>query len=307
MTRRRRSFVACCFTLLVSVSVLAQSVYVPQRVFVSARKQFGEFETMLAELSRADVLFFGEQHDDAQTHRIELALLEGLARRRGGIVVALEMFERDVQEPLTQFAGGRITEAAFLEHARAWPQYTRDYKPIVDFAIVQKWPVVAGNVPRTIAADVSRVGLALLKSRPDSEKGWFARDVKCPANDRYFGRFQQTLRGATHGTEREGPLDPETIERYYQAQCLKDETMGESIADAYMAGAVGGKRPLVVSVNGAFHTDFGDGLVERTRRRLPDRKLATVSILPVADLDHVGPDGTERKRADYLIYTTAGK
>ena len=52
---------------------------------------------MLADLARADAVFVGEQHDDPNTHRLELAILEGLTRRGVPVIVALEMFERDVQ------------------------------------------------------------------------------------------------------------------------------------------------------------------------------------------------------------------
>src|SRR5690349_4006391 len=42
-------------------------------------------------------VFFGEQHDDPETHFAEFALLDALAHRGANVVVSLEMFERDVQ------------------------------------------------------------------------------------------------------------------------------------------------------------------------------------------------------------------
>src|SRR3982751_4410 len=38
--------------------------YVPERVYDTQRKTFTDFESMLADLVRADVVFVGEQHDD---------------------------------------------------------------------------------------------------------------------------------------------------------------------------------------------------------------------------------------------------
>ena len=55
--------------------------YVPERVFDTRRSGFSDFEAMLADLARADVILVGEQHDDANTHRLEAAILEGLLRR----------------------------------------------------------------------------------------------------------------------------------------------------------------------------------------------------------------------------------
>src|SRR5262245_38183537 len=78
------------------------SGYIPHRVYKSGDKRFSDFEAMLAEIARADVAFVGEQHNDPATHRIERAILEGLARRRGNVAVALEMFASDTQPALDE-------------------------------------------------------------------------------------------------------------------------------------------------------------------------------------------------------------
>jgi hypothetical protein len=36
---------------------------------------------------------------------------------------------------------------------------------------------------------------------------------------------------------------------------------------------------------------------------MPGRRIAVVSMLPVADLDTVAPDDEDIKRADYLVFT----
>src|ERR1022692_4450906 len=113
--------------LVAAASLHAQSAYVPERVFDSARGQFSDFEAMLADVARADVVFIGEQHDDANTHRLELAVLQGLARRRDHLILALEMFERDVQEPLEHFSMGHMTDEEFMKVSRPWPSYGTDY------------------------------------------------------------------------------------------------------------------------------------------------------------------------------------
>src|SRR5947209_2387656 len=121
----------------------AASTYVPQRVYDTRQKAFGDFETMLADLARADVILVGEQHDDPNTHRLELAVLEGLTRRRVPLVFALEMFERDVQPVLDDYLSGRISEDRFLAASRPWPRYATDYRPLVEFAKAHAIPVIA--------------------------------------------------------------------------------------------------------------------------------------------------------------------
>ena len=100
---------------------MLQGSNVPQRVFDTRQKTFSDFETMLADLARADAVFVGEQHNDLNTHRLELAIIEGLTRRGVSVVVAMEMFERDVQPTVDQYAAGTISEAAFLAASRPWP------------------------------------------------------------------------------------------------------------------------------------------------------------------------------------------
>lgn len=279
-------------------SAVPPSGYVPERVYDSTRDRFTDFEAMLAEVSRADVLFVGEQHDDPNTHRLELAILEGLKRRRADLSLALEMFERDVQEPLSSYLEGRLGEDEFLSRSRPWPRYAADYRPLVEFARAHRWPILATNVPRRLASAVAKGGLDALASNDD--RSLYAAD-ECPRDD-YFDRFAESM--SEHpmpGAEKLTDAEKQSIvERFYLAQCLKDETMAESIARARATSGA-----LVVHVNGAFHSDFGDGVPDRVRRRLPQARLAVISILPVDDLDAVAPTADDRKRADYVVYTLA--
>ena len=286
-------------------TLAAQSGYVPHRVLHAGTGAVVDFEGMLNDLARADVVFVGEQHDDPNTHRLELAVLEGLARRRADAVVSLEMFERDVQEPLDHFLMGHMTEEEFLAGARPWPRYATDYKPLVDFAIERSWPVIAANVPRPLASEVSKAGLGVLDGKPAEDRQWFAADLPCPLDDAYFRRFTEAMGG--HPAEGEGEAavaaQREMTERFYLAQCLKDETMGESIARAWTSGQAVSSRPLVVHVNGAFHSDFGLGTAARVRRRLPAARTIVVTVLPVESLETITASDEDLRRADYLIYT----
>jgi uncharacterized iron-regulated protein len=216
-----------------------------------------------------------------------------------------------VQEPFDSFQTGHLDEAAFLKDARPWANYKTDYKPLVDFAVGKNWPLFASNVPRALASDVSRSGFDALKAKSAEESKWFAKDRECPVDDGYFKRFSAAMAG--HPADAKAPAPPATatdrqaIERFYQAQCLKDETMSESIAQAYTVGALGGKRPLVVHFNGAFHSDFAEGTAGRARRRLPGKRIVVLSIVPVQNLETLAPAKDQRKRADYLIYTIGKK
>jgi uncharacterized iron-regulated protein len=304
------------------------SGYIPHRVYKSGDKRFSDFEAMLAEIARADVAFVGEQHNDPATHRIERAILEGLARRRGNVVVAMEMFERDTQRWLDDYLAGRLNEEEFLHASRPWPNYSTDYRPLVEFARIHGWRVVASNTPRRIAIQVSRKGLDA--ARPDSaeERKLVAAEFSCPMDD-YFKRFTEAMSGG-HPTAHQQQEDAKqsdkkqeeerraVIERFYFAQCVKDETMAESVANALAPqpdsqtvpqtdiqnGSNSAVRvnPLVVHFNGAFHSDYRLGAAARTVRRLPKSNVKVISVIAVENLDAINPD-EYRKRGDYIIFT----
>jgi uncharacterized iron-regulated protein len=208
------------------------------------------------------------------------------------------MFERDVQGLVTEYAAGTTAEEAFLKGSRPWPRYATDYRPLVEFAKIHGWPIVASNVPRRLASAVAKGGLAALRA-PDGDPSLHAAEQRCPDDD-YFDRFAETMTAhPMPGTEKMPPAEQRAmVQRFYESQCLKDETMAESIVRARETGA-----PLVVHVNGSFHSDFGDGAAERVRRRLPRARVVVVSILPVENLDALKPTKEDRKRADYLVYT----
>ncbi len=274
------------------------------RVYDSKAAKFIPFTQLVQTLSRADVVFFGEQHDDPATHATELALLAAIGERRPQLVLTMEMFETDVQPQLDRYLAGSISEAAFLAGARPWPQYTTDYRPLVELARIRGWPVVGANVPRRIATAVSRKGLAVLDTMTTSERVFAAKDNSCP-KDVYYKNFAEEMSGHGAGGGPPSASDAEAArvitDRFYEAQCVKDETMGASIASAWTKAGAGA---LVFQVDGAFHSNFGLGTAERLRRRAPSAKTVVLTAIPVAD-----PATANAKefaaRADYVLFTRA--
>ncbi|HEX7049006.1 MAG TPA: ChaN family lipoprotein [Longimicrobiales bacterium] len=278
----------------------AAAARAPHRIYDAGGSRFIDVETLVADLAAVDVLFVGEQHDDPGTHRLQRALLETLAARGRRVVVGLEMFERDVQPRLDRYLAGRITEAEFLAGARPWPNYRTDYRPLVEFARAKGWPVIATNVPRRIAAAVARAGLDTLAALSPAERGLVAGEIRCP-RDAYYERFERAMGRHPMGPDAAATERKVLVERLYAAQCVKDETMAESIAAGLDREAPG---TLFVHFNGAFHSDDGLGIVPRLERRRPGARIRVISAIPVADLERVEA-ARQRSRADYLLFTLA--
>lgn len=257
---------------------------------------------MLGTVSRADVVFFGEQHDDPETHRAEWETLDAIGGLGRPVVVSLEMFERDVQPALDDYLAGRISETELLARTRPWPNYATSYQRIVELARAHHWPVVAANVPRTLASAVGRKGLAALDTLTPHERLNAARDNVCPMDD-YHARFMDEMHAHSTGSggapEPGDSLPTAMAERFYLAQCVKDETMAESIVMAKQAAP---REAIVVHFNGAFHSDYAQGTVERVKRREPSWDVVVISAVPVAD-PRAAPIAPESGVADFVLFT----
>jgi uncharacterized iron-regulated protein len=271
------------------------------RVWDSRAGRWVQWGAMADALARHDVVFVGEQHDDPATHRAEARLLDALAARRGRVMVSLEMFERDVQPLLDDYGVGRLPEADFLARSRPWGNYASDYRPLVETARAHRWPVVAANIPRPLAQVVSRGGMAALDTLPPGHGRLYAAERRCAPEGEYFRRFGQAMGGMHgHGAAPDPAAANATLARFYEAQCIKDETMAESIVRARDVW----RGWMVVHYNGAFHSDHRLGTVERLARRLPDARIAVVSIVPVPD-PATASAAEFADRGDYVVFVPA--
>ncbi len=222
-------------------------------------------QSVAGDLASNDVVFVGEEHDNDCGHAEELQLLQMLYARHPNLVLSMEMFERDVQPMLDDYLSGRLDEETFLESARPWPNYAEHYRPLVEFCRVHHLHVLAANLPRDLARKASKEGAKAVIGEPDAP-----RESSAP-RDAYWERFQAAM------SDHAGVDASETMVRFYESQCLKDDTMAESIADL-LAAAPAGDRPFVLHVNGDFHSDFGLGTAARLRQRMPDLRIGIVTM-----------------------------
>lgn len=283
--------------------------YIPYRVYDTKERKWVDLETLLATAAESDVLFLGEQHNDRNAHKLQLAILQGAARRRDSIVLAMEMFERDVQPVINNYLAGKISEVEFLSQSRPWPNYMTDYRPLVEFAKMSNWSVVGSNAPQRLARSVSLNGVSVVEQLSEIDRKLIAQSIECP-HDSYWERFNRVMSfmSGSHGNPNaqgaHGGQDTEVsnnrFEKLYQAQCVKDETMAESIT--FLLDQK--NKPLVVHVNGDFHSAYGEGTAARTKRRLPNSKVVLVSFVPTPDLDKV-PVERHIAQGNYLVFTLA--
>ncbi|HEU4596044.1 MAG TPA: ChaN family lipoprotein [Pyrinomonadaceae bacterium] len=245
-------------------------------------------------LGAADVLLVGETHNDPVAHLLEAELLRraderfGRADSRGRrpVALSLEMFERDVQLVLDEYLGGLIGERHFLSSSRPWKNYQTDYRPLVEYARVQKLPVIAANAPARYVSRVSASGPDSLASLSAAAKGLLPPLPFPPASREYGAKFTRFMRGdapahpTPNASTAQAPANPHAAHGgasfLLEAQTLRDASMGHSIAEFLK------QRPdaLVVHVNGKFHSEERLGVAEQLQHYRPRARVLVLTIVP---------------------------
>jgi uncharacterized iron-regulated protein len=233
-------------------------------VYDTASGQPQELDELCDDLARFDVVFLGEEHDNDAGHELQLWTLARLAELRPNLVLTMEQFEADTQGVLDLYMQDAIDEATFLEHSRPWGNYPEHYKPMVEFAKQRGYPVIAANIPRPLARRVSRGTLESIGGER------YAPWLVWVDEPEYLELFAKAM-----GRESADPEDV-GLQRWFAAQCVKDEKMAESIAEVF--ASEGDERPLVVHICGKFHSDKHLGTVSRLARRRPELEIAVVSM-----------------------------
>ncbi len=254
-----------------------------------------DMSVLTQELLNYDVVFFGELHDDSLLHHLEAELFNNLVTADKNFNLSMEMFERDNQAELTNYIKGKSDYQEFSNKVRLWSNHITDYEPLLKIAKNHKRDVIAANVPRVYASKLAKEGEEGLNNIIDKEKEYFAKKLVV-LDDRYKKEFYETMQGMMdHGMPNKSGND--MILNIYKAQCLKDDTMAESINN-YLSLNKGKK---ILHINGDFHSRYYLGTAQKLALMNKNLKIAVISPVAFSLEDKLdwSPDYTDA--GDYLI------
>lgn len=248
------AFSAGCSTVAPTHTAPAQDVRVEG---VSGATSLDE---ALRRAGDAQLVCFGESHDDRAHHELQLEVLRAMADASDApLMVGMEMFQRPYQQHLDDYVAGRIDEREMLRRTEYFGRWNFDYTlyaPLWRFCRERGIRVVGLNAPRDVVRQIGRQGL---DSLDDTQRALIASeiDLTIPSHkERIMGVFS----GGIH------PMPPERLARMYEAQTTWDETMAESAALALEAA---GPDARMLVLAGSYHIQEFDGIPLRIQRRLP--------------------------------------
>lgn len=238
------------------------------------------YEKLLKAGEKAEVVLFGEYHDNSVVHWLQLEFTKDLAEKKA-LVLGAEMLEADNQMQLDFYLKGEINQKQLDSSARLWKNYKTDYKPLVDFAKEKKFSFIATNVPRRYASLVFKKDLVALDSLSAQEKSWIAPlpiefDINLPGYKSMMG-----MQGGHAG------------DKMPKAQAIKDATM------AYFIHKNRKENSTFVHYNGTYHSDNYEGINWYLKKLDSEIKIITIATVEQKDITKL--EAEHYNKADFIL------
>jgi uncharacterized iron-regulated protein len=269
--------------LLISLLIFSSNLFaqdMPAYALYNSKGKKVKYQKMLKILQKKDIVFFGELHNNPISHWLQLKVTQDLYAKRK-LLLGAEMFEADNQQIINKYLLGEINRKALDTLARLWPNQKTDYDPLLNFAKKNQLEFIATNIPRKYASCVHKKGFEGLDSLNESERNYIA-PLPIPF-DSLLPTYQNIL----------SMMGDHASPRLVKAQAIKDATMAWFITQNIKPNA------LFLHFNGAYHSDFYEGIVWYVKQYKSELKTATISTVTQNNVkklkkEHIG-------RADFII------
>lgn len=267
--------------LLVVQSVQAQVE--PFQVFTSKGKKTS-YKKMMKDLQKADVVLFGELHNNAIAHYFQVKVAKSLsAHPSKQLMIGAEMFERDQAEILQNYVNGHLDEKEFEKQMRLWNNYKTDYKPLLNYAKENNIKYIATNIPRRYASLLYKQGIEALDTLSLEEKSWiaplpFPYDKSLPA----YVKMMDMFKDRNHANE-----------NFPKSQAIKDATMGYFITQNIKP------NNIFLHLNGSYHSDFYEAIGWYIRQYNNNLTIKTITVVEQSELKSLKEKHLQK--ADFII------
>ncbi|MFW5659573.1 MAG: ChaN family lipoprotein [Bacteroidota bacterium] len=267
------------------------------------------YNQLLSACEQADVVFFGEQHNNPISHWLTYELFQALlpeADQDRPLTLAMEMLEVHQQQLVDAYVAQELEYDSLANATDLWPNFKTDYRPVLDLARNHDYRTLAlaSNVTRRYASRVFKEGIESF--RENLPENWDTAaypplEFDIPYDSRSYQEMVEMMSGhGGHGHGGHGHGESgEMAKRFVQAQAIKDATMAWRILQVLR------EEMRVFHVNGAFHTQYHEGIVWYIKYFAEQNKRETVPgmvTISQENVDNPGVFNEELKdKADFII------
>ena len=268
------------FLLIFTFSQSAQGQKAAYQIYQSNGKT-SSYNKLLKKAKKADIILFGELHDNPINHWLQLELSKDLLSDK--LIMGAEMMESDNQVVVDEYLAGWISSKKLIEESKTWPNFTTDYLPLMALAQSNGIPFIATNIPRRYASIVYSHGLDTLNHLSSKALGWIA---PLPiALDTAAASYQEMLAmGMGHGGD-----------NLPKSQAIKDATMAHFILEYWQDGS------QFIHFHGTFHSKWHEGICWQLLQQDPKLNILTIAS---HSQDHIQTlDSSQVNMADFILVT----
>jgi uncharacterized iron-regulated protein len=241
-----------------------QTAYPPGTIISAATKTPVSVEELYADLETVRVVYVGERHTSTDHHDIQLRILKHLSEQKTDISVGMEMFDRTYQAVLDDWAAGNLETGLFLERSHwdaNWKYDYELYRQILEFVKTRQIPLVALNIPFHIPPKIAAGGADSLS---ESDRSHLPQNID--TSDAAHRAYLENI-FKHHSFKKE-----KKFEYFYEAQCVWEDTMAESIAMNLGTGSM-----VVIVGNGHIREKYGVPNRAYARTQAPFRTIMPTS------------------------------
>lgn len=244
-----------------------------------------DYSQLIKAAAKADVVLFGELHNNPISHWLQLEVTRSLYAEKGKqLVLGAEMFEADNAMLMDEYLSGKVAERNFEAEARLWANYKTDYKPLLTFARDSGLRFIATNIPRRYASLVNREGFdGLLSLSPEAKK--YIAPLPIP--------YDAQLPGYKGMLDMMGGAGGHVNENLPRAQAIKDATMAYFILQNLKPGQT------FLHFQGTYHSDNFEGINWYLKQSAPGLKIVTINSCEQANIDTLSAENLNK--ADFIL------
>ena len=325
----KKSISIIIFALLISFAFAQDK---PAYKLFNAQGEETSYANMINQLATADLVFFGELHNNPISHWMQFEVTKSLFEiKKTDLVLGAEMFEADNQLIMDEYLSDIIPVKKFEAEMRLWKNYKTDYKPLVEFAKENKLYFVASNIPRRYASLINKKGFEGIDELSKEAKTYISPnlvklydpEVKCykeMMNMEELSNPKDTMKmpgmdqlkdtlivkdieqpsDTIKMAKMEMPKDTNSMaggshitENLLKAQAAKDATMAHFILKNRS------KNNLLIHYQGAYHSDSYEGIVWWIKQLNPKLQSKTISTVLQEDVEELKEEYINR--ADFIF------
>ncbi|MCK4909487.1 MAG: ChaN family lipoprotein [Planctomycetes bacterium] len=255
-----------------------------------------DFDTLTKRLKNTQAIYVGERHDNPAHHQLQLNILTALFKNNPDVAMGMEFLYRSNQLQLDDFTAQKMNFGKISPLIKkGFGSIYNQYKPLLQFCGQNKVKLVGLSAPPDIETKFAMKGWEGLTEK---EKKFIAKDIDIDnkSHKKYVLRLFQGMIN-----QKIMKRNDAMMQKFYVTQCVRDETMAESIAN-YLKENQRNSAAQIMIVAGGGHVEYKFNIPDRVVKRY---KITSKTVIPLnagKNTNFRGLFASKQRIGDFLAF-----